>query len=300
MKCRTVRKCCPAFSIVRLVAHIPNNFDLKVRENMRKIIRLGILLLVSTCVFPGRSISAKAADQAQFYVQSAEVKKNGLIRTSVYLTGTSNLGGVEAALYYDSSKVDYVSSGLGESFSDGIGETHGNEEQAVVKLVNIYAQPKEAHGELMYAIFELKEGVESYQPRLEVIEVVDGSDEILPLSYTISYQQSDGNWAEEQDDSGKAATKETITAAREKYGADIDQQDRMEEELQQGEMTAEETVGETIEKTIEENTEKKAEKSQPSLIPLRYVVGGVIVGSGFFGLLIYIIVKGIKRHEKRN
>ena len=69
------------------------------------------------------SIQARAKENAVFHVQSAEVKEDGTISVSVYLTDTADVGGIDAELVYDASKVIYVGSGLGNSFLDGYGET---------------------------------------------------------------------------------------------------------------------------------------------------------------------------------
>lgn len=213
-------------------------------EKNIKNIFLGIFLL--TVAIAGTSIRARAEDEASkteaiFHVQTAEGKEDGIIRVAVYLTEVDDLGGVEAEFIYDASKVTYIGSGLGASFAGGIGETNHLPDTQTVRGLVIFPEAKATHGELMYAFFKLN-AIESYQPQLKVVDLVDSSDEIKPIPYSITYQQADGSWTETQDTSGKKASEEVIAEARETFGAEEDQ--NPSGEVITGEKSAEERQGE--------------------------------------------------------
>lgn len=156
-------------------------------------------------------------------MQASERQADGTVRVSVYLNDIANLGGIDAELVFDQGKAAYVGSGLGESFKEGYGTTNYNEGSNTVKCVTVYPEAKTAHGELMYAIFQLK-GIESYQPEFKVVDILDASEEIHPIPYTITYQQADGSWTDAQDTSETAAEEQVIAQAREDYGAPEDKE----------------------------------------------------------------------------
>lgn len=184
---------------------------------MRKI-RIIFCVIIGFLAAAVFSFHAKAADNAVFHVQTADVQEDGTIVVTVYMTDTENMGGVDAELIYDPAQVSYVSSELGEGFTDGIGETNHLAERAAVKCVVIYPEPKTAHGELMRAVFKLN-GAASYQPQFQIVDLVDGSLDIVPIPYTVTYQQADGSWTDTPDVSGVAADKAVIAEAKKLYGA---------------------------------------------------------------------------------
>ncbi len=188
----------------------------------KKIRRIGALFLLGLLGLIGFPLCARAEESAVFHVQASEKQADGTIRVSVYLTDTANLGGVEAELVFDPDKVTYVDSGLGESFKEGYGETNCNAGSNTIKCVTVYPESKTAHGELMYATFQLN-GIESYQPEFRVVNMLDSSEEINPIPYTITYQQADGSWTDVQDTSGTVAEESVIAQAKESYGAPEDQ-----------------------------------------------------------------------------
>lgn len=202
---------------------------------MRKFIRRmreTLMFAVIFCIVAGISgipAAVHAEETAVFHVQASEVKEDGTIRVSVYLTDTENLGGIDAELVYDPGKVTYVSSGLGRSFTNGFGQTNCDEAASVIKCVTIYEDAKAAHGELMYAVFKLN-GIESYQPEFRVIDMLDATAELNSVPYTITYQQADGNWTETRDTSETAADGSVIAQALEAYGAPEDKGERPVEE----------------------------------------------------------------------
>ena len=130
----------------------------------------GICLFFTFCFFTVSDVQAE--EKAEFHVQTAEEMEDGTIRVSVYLNGISDLGGVEAELHYDPEKVSYVSSGIGNSFTDGIGVTNHVESESIIKCVLAFTSSKNAAGEMMYAIFK-PNNIASYQPELVIKDIVD-------------------------------------------------------------------------------------------------------------------------------
>lgn len=232
-------------------------------EIRRKGIRAAVLMFSILCMLQicMQAVHVKAADNAVFHVQSSEVKEDGRIRVSVYMTDTDYMGGIDAELVYDPSQVTYVASGLGKTFTDGYGTTHCDEATSTVKCVAVYPEAKSAHGELMYAIFQLN-GVSSYQPQFQVVDLLDASVEIQPIPYSITYQQADGSWADTQDTSGNVAQASVIADARKTYGADKDQEDSYETELATEEKSAEELLEEAEQAQKELDEEEKSQKIQ--------------------------------------
>ena len=163
----------------------------------------------------------QAEEKAEFHVQTAEEMEDGTIRVSVYLNGISDLGGVEAELHYDPEKVSYVSSGIGNSFTDGIGVTNHVESESIIKCVLAFTSSKNAAGEMMYAIFK-PNNIASYQPELVIKDIVDSSAELISIPYTIQYQQSDGTWSDLEDGSEQKAKQTVIEEARREFAAKED------------------------------------------------------------------------------
>lgn len=188
------------------------------KEIFEKII-LGICLFFTVCFFTVSDV--RAEEKAEFHVQTAEKMEDGTIRVSVYLNGISDLGGVEAELHYDPEKVSYVSSGIGNSFTDGIGVTNHVESESIIKCVLAFTSSKNAAGEMMYAIFK-PNNIASYQPELVIKDIVDSSAEIISIPYTIQYQQSDGTWSDLEDKSEQKAKQTVIEEARREFAAKED------------------------------------------------------------------------------
>ena len=179
----------------------------------------GICLFFTVCFFTVSDVQAE--EKAEFHVQTAEEMEDGTIRVSVYLNGISDLGGVEAELHYDPEKVSYVSSGIGNSFTDGIGVTNHVESESIIKCVLAFTSSKNAAGEMMYAIFK-PNNIASYQPELVIKDIVDSSAEIISIPYTIQYQQSDGTWSDLEDGSEQKAKQTVIEEARREFAAKED------------------------------------------------------------------------------
>lgn len=199
------------------------------------------------CLLP---FQVKAAESAVFHVQTADVQEDGTMTATVYMTDTTELGGVDAELVYDASKVTYVDSEIGEGFTDGIGDINHLADRTTVKCLVIYPETKTAHGELMHVTFKLNDAG-AYQPEFKIIDLVDGSLEISPIPYTITYQQSDGSWKDTPDTSGIAADKSVIAEAKKSYGAG-DTENKSENS----------SIENTESKTEKEETEDSKEKQR--------------------------------------
>lgn len=224
------------------------------KEILEKII-FGICLFLTVCFFTASDVQAE--EKAEFHVQTAEKMEDGTIRVSVYLNGVSDLGGVEAELHYDPKKVSYVSSGIGNSFTDGIGVTNHVESESIIKCVLAFTSSKNASGEMMYAIFKTND-IASYQPELVIKDIVDSSAEIVSIPYTIQYQQSDGTWSNEEDKSEQKAEQTVIEEARREFAAKADQEAR-------NDIEGSATEAGKLEKgnaDITEKSENKEEKQQ--------------------------------------
>lgn len=234
-------------------------------EKSKRIIPL--FCVIVALIFWG--ISVKAEESAQFHVQTAEDMGDGTIRVSVYLNGITDLGGVEAELYYDPQKVSYVSSGIGNSFTDGIGVTNHVESDSMVKCVLAYTSSKNANGEMMYVVFKVNVN-SSYQPKLVIKNVVDSSAEIVSVPYTVQYQQSNGSWSDSEDLSGEKADQTVIEQAKKEYAAKADQKERQDVEgasteagkLENGDTSVTERSKETGEQSKENESETAEKKEQ--------------------------------------
>ena len=272
---------------------------------MQKIKKSILTVIVSLLLCFGLIGEVQAEEQAEFHIQTAEIKADGTIRISIYLTNVSDLGGVEAELVYDPSKVTCVGSGLGQSFLGGFGETHCDEEKATVKCVAVYPEEKEACGELMYAVFQLNQ-IESYQPELRVLNLVDASTEIKAIPYTVAYQQVDGSWADIPDDSGIRAADGIALTAREQYGSDEDKTMNWKEVGETGEKSAEVILEEgsqagKLVKSVEQSSDENVQKQKKQVAGKKVVVRtGIIITGIIFatGIIIICFVKG--RRARRN
>lgn len=270
-------------------------------RRQRKKVMVFILSLLCILYIGMISIHVDAEANAVFHVQASEEKEDDKIRVAVYLTDVENLGGVEAQFLYDPSKVTYITSGLGTSFSDGYGDTHCDEATSTVKCVAVYPEAKSAHGELMYVIFQLN-GVNSYQPEFQVINLLDASTEIQAIPYSITYQQADGSWQDTRDVSENTANTGVIADARALYGAEEDQEDRYAEELLTGEKSAEELLEEaeqiqggsqteSEQQSEEENVEEGSEMQSENIVSED--VGPVFEEESRIIILVVVIVVAI-------
>jgi hypothetical protein len=183
-----------------------------------KIIMFMMAVLLCCLCFRAQT---EAADTAAFYVQTASILPDGVIEVSVYLNDAKNVGGIDAKLLFDPERVEFVESSLGASLSSSLSDINYDAENHSIHYVVMYGDSVDAHGILFTATFQLKEG-ESYQPKLEVIDLLDNSDDINDIPYSISYQQYDGTWEEQPDDSATAADEKVIEATLEELGAQED------------------------------------------------------------------------------
>lgn len=180
-----------------------------------------INILIIMLFFQSGSIAAKASDNATFYVQTAQVLSDGTIQVSIYLDGVSSLGSIDAELFFDSEKVTFISSSIGNSLNSSMADINYDAENSKVHYVILYPTVTKAHGIIINAVFQLKEG-QSYQPKLQINDLIDNSDDLNDIPYNIKYQQSDGKWEDSADESGTLAKEKIIENTLDEYGAPED------------------------------------------------------------------------------
>lgn len=188
---------------------------------MKKLNKVMINILIIMLFFQSGSIAAKASDNATFYVQTAQVLSDGTIQVSIYLDGVSSLGGIDAELFFDSEKVTFISSSIGNSLNSSMADINYDAENSKVHYVILYPTVTKAHGIIINAVFQLKEG-QSYQPKLQINDLIDNSDDLNDIPYNIKYQQSDGKWEDSADESGTLAKEKIIENTLDEYGAPED------------------------------------------------------------------------------
>lgn len=188
---------------------------------MKKLNKVMINILIIMLFFQSGSIAAKASDNATFYVQTAQVLSDGTIQVSIYLDGVSSLGGIDAELFFDSEKVTFISSSIGNSLNSSMADINYDAENSKIHYVILYPTVTKAHGIIINAVFQLKEG-QSYQPQLQINDLIDNSDDLNDIPYNIKYQQSDGKWEDSADESGTLAKDEIIENTLDEYGAPED------------------------------------------------------------------------------
>lgn len=188
---------------------------------MKKLNKVMINILIIMLFFQSGSIAAKASDNATFYVQTAQVLSDGTIQVSIYLDGVSSLGGIDAELFFDSEKVTFISSNIGNSLNSSMADINYDAENSKVHYVILYPTVTKAHGIIINAVFQLKEG-QSYQPKLQINDLIDNSDDLNDIPYNIKYQQSDGKWEDSADESGTLAKEKIIENTLDEYGAPED------------------------------------------------------------------------------
>lgn len=188
---------------------------------MKKLNKVMINILIIMLFFQSGSIAAKASDSATFYVQTAQALSDGTIQVSIYLDGVSSLGGIDAELFFDSEKVTFISSSIGNSLNSSMADINYDAENSKVHYVILYPTVTKAHGIIINAVFQLKEG-QSYQPQLKINDLIDNSDDLNDIPYNIKYQQSDGKWEDSADESGTLAKDEILENTLDEYGAPED------------------------------------------------------------------------------
>lgn len=188
---------------------------------MKKLNKVMINILIIMLFFQSGSIAAKASDNATFYVQTAQALSDGTIQVSIYLDGVSSLGGIDAELFFDSEKVTFISSSIGNSLNSSMADINYDAENSKIHYVILYPTVTKAHGIIINAVFQLKES-QSYQPKLQINDLIDNSDDLKDIPYNIKYQQSDGKWEDSADESGTLAKDEIIENTLDEYGAPED------------------------------------------------------------------------------
>lgn len=190
---------------------------------MKKLNKVMINILMIMLFFQSGSIAAKASDSATFYVQTAQALSDGTIQVSIYLDGVSSLGGIDAELFFNPEKVTFMSSSIGNSLNSSMADINYDEENSKIHYVILYPTVTKAHGIIINAVFQLKEG-RSYQPKLQINDLIDNSDDLNDIPYNIKYQQSDGKWEDSADESGTLAKEKIIENTLDEYGAPEDKE----------------------------------------------------------------------------
>lgn len=189
---------------------------------MKKIIKKAICFICAILFFQSGSIPTYADESAAFYVQTAAALSDGMIRVSVYLKDADNLAGIDAELFFDSTKVSFEGSSLGKAFSSSYADINYDKDNSKVHYVMLYPDGVSGDGIMMTVDFKLLGTDKSYQPELKINSLIDSSNEMNEILYSIKYQQSDGNWSDNTDQSGNIADKKIIADTLKEYGSKED------------------------------------------------------------------------------
>lgn len=189
---------------------------------MKKIIKKAICFICAILFFQSGSIPTYADESAAFYVQTAAALSDGMIRVSVYMKDTDNLAGVDAELFFDSTKVSFEGSSLGKAFSSSYADINYDKDNSKVHYVMLYPDGVSGDGIMMTVDFKLLGTDKSYQPELKINSMIDSSNEMNEIPYSIKYQQADGNWSDNTDQSGNIADKKIIADTLKEYGSKED------------------------------------------------------------------------------
>lgn len=189
---------------------------------MKKIIKKAICFICAILFFQSGSIPTYADESAAIYVQTAAALSDGMIRVSVYMKDTDNLAGVDAELFFDSTKVSFEGSSLGKAFSSSYADINYDKDNSKVHYVMLYPDGVSGDGIMMTVDFKLLGTDKSYQPELKINSLIDSSNEMNEIPYSIKYQQADGNWSDNTDQSGNIADKKIIADTLKEYGSKED------------------------------------------------------------------------------
>lgn len=86
----------------------------------------------------------------------------------------------------------------------------------------LYPDGVSGDGIMMTVDFKLLGTDKSYQPELKINSLIDSSNEMNEIPYSIKYQQADGNWSDNTDQSGNIADKKIIADTLKEYGSKED------------------------------------------------------------------------------
>ncbi len=189
---------------------------------MKKIIKKAICFICAILFFQSGSIPTYADESAAIYVQTAAALSDGMIRVSVYMKDTDNLAGIDAELFFDSTKVSFEESSLGKAFSSSYADINYDKDNSKVHYVMLYPDGVSGDGIMMTVDFKLLGTDKSYQPELKINSLIDSSNEMNEIPYSIKYQQADGNWSDNTDQSGNIADKKIIADTLKEYGSKED------------------------------------------------------------------------------
>lgn len=189
---------------------------------MKKIIKKAICFICAILFFQSGSIPIYADESATIYVQTAAALSDGMIRVSVYLKDADNLAGIDAELFFDSTKVSFEGSSLGKVFSSSYADINYDKDNSKVHYVMLYPDGVSGDGIMMTVDFKLLGTDKSYQPELKINSLIDSSNEMNEIPYSIKYQQADGNWSDDTDQTGNIADKNIIADTLKEYGSKED------------------------------------------------------------------------------
>lgn len=189
---------------------------------MKKIIKKAICFICAILFFQSGSIPTYADESAAFYVQTAAALSDGMIRVSVYLKDADNLAGIDAELFFDSTKVSFEGSSLGKAFSSSYADINYDKDNSKVHYVMLYPDGVSGDGIMMTVDFKLLGTDKSYQPELKINSLIDSSNKMNEIPYSIKYQQADGNWSDDTDQTGNIAYKNIIADTLKEYGSKED------------------------------------------------------------------------------
>lgn len=126
------------------------------------------------------------------------------------------------SFFFDSAKVSFEGSSLGKAFSSSYADINYDKDNSKVHYVMLYPDGVSGDGIMMTVDFKLLGTDKSYQPELKINSLIDSSNEMNEIPYSIKYQQADGNWSDNTDQSGNIADKKIIADTLKEYGSKED------------------------------------------------------------------------------
>lgn len=118
-----------------------------------------LFMLLITIFVMSMTMGVFAADKAALTVNvSGDTSKNGEITVKLDLSNSSNLGGVEAELVYDKTKLQYTKGELVREFSSSAAASDLLETEAGVKATLAFNDPKNYNGTIAEIKFKVLAG----------------------------------------------------------------------------------------------------------------------------------------------
>ena len=171
-------------------------------DRMKNILFLLMFSVAFSALF---SVSARAEERTEFRVQTETQPDDGEIEVTIYIDNAEHIGGADLELRYDPEQVSYVDGGIGDNVSAAYYDVYHNQDSQLIKYVLLLPVVQNEDEAFLKAVFKLTD-TESYQPDFRVKELVDDSDAIEDVDYTVLYQQADGTWAESANPSAEQET----------------------------------------------------------------------------------------------